>query len=121
MVGCQGPIRLPTLPLHGLRALSPYPGQWVLTWWVITAEKGAGVVRRVVLLVVVHGARNKITRQVLLSPQPGAKHLFESDSYAIIHSQKGLKIQPEARPRSPPGWSPSGTNETIPELVTSHL
>lgn len=71
MVGCQGPVRLLTVLLHGCQALSPYPGQWVLTWWVIAAEKLAGVV--------VRGAGNKITHQVLLSPQPCAKHLFESD------------------------------------------
>lgn len=103
----QGPIRLltPSFP-HGLQALGPYPGQRDNSLMLLKFAREVVAVVPPGIAGVVGGAGDKSHTSALLSRQPHAHPPHE-----------GL----EGRPRTPPGESPSGTNEIFPELARSHL
>lgn len=88
---CQGPTRLLTLLVHGLQASGPHPGQEEDTWLllefcpVVASGNAAGVVGRVVGLVVGRGAEDK-SHIRHPSPQPFTPHPSGSG-----RAQPGLK------------------------------
>lgn len=53
-------------------------------------------------------AGDKVTHQALLCPQPALSPWLDLILHRTSHSEE-IKRFPEAKPRPPPGWSPSGT------------